>query len=138
MQSIDMRTNKQGFTLIEILIAVAIVAIMVVTVGPNIMKMAFKGKRDATKTRIAGVKQSLQAYYLDLSEYPEKLRDLVKKPAEARKWDGPYIDEEPRDAWDRRFQYKRTPGGKHPYELYSYGENGQGAPKEEQISVWDN
>lgn len=137
MQMSYMRSAREGFTLMEILIAVAIVAIMVVTVGPNIMKMAFRGKKDATKVRLAGTKQSLQAYYLDMSEYPEKLRDLVKKPAEAKKWDGPYIDEEPRDGWDRRFQYKRTAGGKHPYELYSFGSNGQGAPKEEWISVWD-
>jgi general secretion pathway protein G len=137
MNMVQARTAREGFTLIEILIAVAIVAIMVVTVGPNLMRMAFKGKKDATKVRLAGVKQSLNTYFLDASEYPEKLRDLVKKPAEAKKWDGPYLDEEPRDAWDRRFQYKRTPGGKHPYDLYSFGENGQGSPKEEWLSVWD-
>jgi general secretion pathway protein G len=72
-----------------------------------------------------------------------KLRDVVEKPREeavARNWaKGGYIEggELPQDAWREEFQYKRTPEGKNPYELYSYGSNGAGAPKEEWISVWN-
>jgi general secretion pathway protein G len=111
---------------------------MAVVVGPNLIRTLLRGQKSATKTSLLGVKSTLQQYYMDNSAYPEKLRDLVKKPADAKKWDGPYLDEEPRDAWDRRFNYKRTPGGKKPYELYSWGEKGRGAPKEEWLSVWDS
>ncbi|MEX0848689.1 MAG: type II secretion system protein GspG [Candidatus Dependentiae bacterium] len=132
------RSAREGFTLMEILIAIAIVAIVTITVGPALLRQAFRGKRDATKVRLQGVKSSVQQYHMDNNSYPEKLRDLVKKPADAKRWDGPYLEQEPRDAWDRRFNYKRTPSGKKPYELYSWGENGRGAPKEEWLSVWDS
>jgi hypothetical protein len=48
------------------------------------------------------------------------------------------LDKEPEDAWGEKFYYKVNPaGGTRPYELYSYGPEGKGGPKDEQISVWD-
>ncbi len=134
------RGARDGFTLMEILIAVAIVAIMGVLVGPNIMNRFMGAKRTAAKTSLKGLKDTIQIYYMDNSKYPEKLRDLTKKPASAKNWSGPYLKDGqlPEDPWGERFQYK-FPGTskKGPYDLYSYGENSRGAPKDEWISVWD-
>lgn len=75
-------------------------------------------------------------------QYPARLNDLLKKPADekiARKWEGPYLKakEVPEDAWGSKYVYKLTPQAEHKYDLYSYGPNGKGSPKEEWISVWN-
>lgn len=139
MTTATVRGARDGFTLMEILIAVAIVAIMGVLVGPNLMKRFAGAQTTKAETSLKGLKASIQTYYLDNNSYPEKLRDLVKKPTNAKKWSGPYLEGGmlPEDPWGGRYQYKRTPGSKHPYELYSYGAEGKGSPKEDWISVWD-
>ena len=64
---------------------------------------------------------------------------MVEKPAGAagKKWSLPYLEKGlPEDPWGNEFQYKVTPGGEHPYELYSFGANGPDAPSEEYIDAW--
>ena len=133
------QTNaRAGFTLIEILIAITLVAIMALVVAPNFIGTLAANKKKATKASISGLNKVIQQYNLDTGEYPTKLRDLIKKPADVSDWGGPYLTKTPRDGWNKPFVYKLTPEGKHPYELYSYGsEKGRATPKEQWISVWD-
>lgn len=130
---------QEGFTIIEILIVLALIVGFLAAVGPNLYRLAFGGKQDTTRTIVKNVQQSLELYKLHTNKYPEKLADLYKRPAEEKKWQGPYLnkEEDPRDAWDIKLQYKRTPGGKHAYELFSYGsEEGSETPVEQRIDVW--
>lgn len=141
MTCTQVRNVREGFTLIEILIAIAIIAIAAVMVGPNLYKYVSGAGETATKSNLRTIKLSIDQFYLDMGEYPDKLRDLIKKPSDekfAKKWKERYLDtnEVPVDGWKHAFYYKK-PGEKgHPYELSSYGPNGKGAPKNEWISVW--
>jgi len=129
---------REGFTIIEILIAFTLVAILAVTVGPAFYRTLAGGQKKATVSSLQGVNNAIKQYYMDTLEYPNKLRDLVKKPADVSDWEGPYLDKEPRDAWKKPFVYKLTPEGAHPYELYSYGsDKGRATPKDKWISVWN-
>lgn len=123
---------RKGFTLIEILIAVAIVGLMLAVVGPAVYRRLAGATEDAAKSQINAFKNSIGMYYIDLKTYPNRLIELIKKPTDpnlASKWKGGYLgegeEEVPLDPWNNPYQYKRTPGGPHPYELYSFGENGQ-------------
>lgn len=137
MTMTQVRTTRAGFTLIEILVAVAIVAVMGVLVGPMLMKQFFGAQEKAAMASLKGIDSAIKLFYLDNNKYPEKLADLVKKPADVKRWNQ-YLEAEPRDPWGYKFVYKLTPGGKHPYELQSYGSDaGKNAPKEGWISVWD-
>lgn len=134
------RTSREGFTLIEIMIAIAILGILGALIGPNFMSYLAKAKVKATRLSMVGVQKAIDDYHIDTNQYPEKLRDLIKKPSgEVKNWDGPYLkkEEAPTDAWGEVFKYTRTSGGKKPYDLISYGVKGRGSPKEEHISVWD-
>lgn len=135
--------SKDGFTLIEILIAVAIVLIMGAVVVPGFLKYRRNAQKTAAQSTIRALETAINQFSVETGQYPTNLKDLVKKPAGdeivAKKWDGPYIkgNDVPADPWNNRYQYNLTPGQEHPYELYSFGPNGRGAPKSEWISVWE-
>lgn len=136
------RSARAGFTFIELVIAIAILAILALVVGPQFMGYLDKAKVSSTKDKLKSIKTAIDMFKVDTGRYPTKLRDLVEKPKEeavARNWQKEgYLQggEEPQDAWNEYFVYKRTQDGKNPYDLYSYGPNGASAPKEEWISVW--
>lgn len=127
---------RKGFTLIEILIVVAIIGLLMAFLAPR-----FLGKREQATAQIAqlGLRQvqdAINLYRLNTGRYPEQLIDLVEQPQDvstAKKWQGPYVDDIPEDPWGQEYQYRKTPGDQHPYELYSEGpEDG------EPISAWNN
>lgn len=133
-----------GFSLIEVMIAVAIIGIMAATVGPSIVNYLSKGRVSQTKTKLATIKMALQDYQTDVGHFPTKaegnLQALVKSPKGEKvrkKWDGPYIEggEVPEDAWGFDFEYNAPPArykDKYRYfEVISYGETGEETGKDE-------
>ncbi len=135
---------KPGFSLIEIAVAVLIMGVLATMGIPAVMGYLKKAKVRTTQTNISSIQQAIDMYYSEVGKYPESLEDLVNAPSDpalARKWDGPYVEVGkknivPQDGWARDFYFERTPGGAHPYILYSYGPNGEDAPEEEWISAW--
>ena len=139
-----MRHAKPGFSLMELLIAVVIMGILAAISIP-----LYQGRVEATKKKTASqqiklLRTSIEFFELDLGKIPEKLQDLVRRPAPSdyydqeslAEWaDGGYIKggKVPKDPWKKKFVYKLTPGGTKTYELYSYGPKGKGAPKSEWI-----
>jgi general secretion pathway protein G len=136
------RCARAGFTFIELIIGIAILVILAATVGPLVLGQLENAKIATTKTNLKSIKSAIDMFRIT-GKYPVKLRDLVEKPRDealAKKWQkGGYLEggEVPKDAWGEDFQYKVTAAGKNPYELYSYGPDGAGAPDTERLSVWD-
>lgn len=134
--------TQKGFTLIEILIAVAIVALAAVTVGPTLFNLLSGQKHKIVKNQMRQINTAIQTFYADTNQFPQMLNDLVRQPADpdiAKNWHkGSYLggDSVPKDPWGNKYKYELTPGGAHPYELFSRGANGKQAPRAEWISVW--
>ena len=142
----DMRVKyaRSGFTLMEILIAILIVGIVGAMAIPAFFNIYKKQQIRVTKQQLRITKGEVDKFRLHTNQYPAKLKDLVTKPKSGdervmKKWEGPYLEKEPEDAWGEKFFYKVTPtSGKRPYEMYSYGPEGKGGgSKEDQINVWD-
>ena len=137
-----MNKNAQaGFTLMEILIAIAIVGLLT-TVGLSLFNYLASSKKKVAVMSLKTLDGALLQYYTQIGQFPEQLKDLVQKPSDeaaARAWETPFVKGKQAliDPWNRKYEYKLTPGTEHPYDLYSYGPNGKGAPKTEWISVWD-
>lgn len=132
--------SRSGFTLIEILIAVTIVAIMGSGAFYYANKYYANAKKSATKSTLRVLESAIAEYNTDIGEYPSSLRDLVFKPSNekaAESW-SQYLKkkEVPKDGWGREFHYEVTPDAENPYELYSYGPRGKSGQKNERIDVW--
>lgn len=137
---ISKRKMVPGFSLLEIVIAIALIALIVAVAGPRFYRTLAGGKKRATDSALKAAEQSIELFHADTSAYPSRLEDLVEKPADqklSKNWEGPYITKLPKDGWNNELVYQLNPkGSEHPYELYSWGPNGEGSPKEEWRSVW--
>lgn len=134
--------RASGMTFIEITIVLIIIGILVTIVAPGAMRWIGTARRTKTEAMLRGIKTAIVMYRENTGEYPAELMDLVEKPSSgkaAKRWRGPYLDERDieMDGHKNPFEYRRTTGAAHPYELYSWGPNGEGSPEEEWISVWD-
>lgn len=146
--AISLKNNRAGFTMVELMIVIVIIGLLAGVLAPAVNGALKKARKGTVKTTVMNIKSGILKYESELTKYPSSLKDLIKRPKSGdervtKKWDGPYfgddLDEMPEDAWGNKFVYKlNAPGTKPPYQLYSYGPNGKGAPKEEWISVWDN
>ncbi|MCM0612141.1 type II secretion system major pseudopilin GspG [Marinobacter sediminum] len=146
IQQINKRNTSRGFTLIEIMVVMVILGLLVAIVAPNIMGRSDQAKVTIAETQLKNIQSALDLYRLDNSHYPstqQGLEALVSKPSgspEPKNWnpDG-YLKSVPEDPWSAEFQYI-SPGTEGPYDLYSYGSDGQegGDGDASDISVWNS
>lgn len=117
-----------GFTLLEMLVVVAIIGLLAAYVGPRYYAQIGKSQRSVAKSQIEAFSRALSAYRLDMGALPsteEGLRALVDKPADASKWNGPYLEKGvPMDPWGRAYLYK-APGEHGDFDIVSLGSDGQ-------------
>lgn len=113
-----------GFTLIEILIVVAIIGLIASLIAPNLIGRFERSKEEITKAQLETLSSAVQAFNLDMSKFPATLEELIN--SSDPKWRGPYLSKRiiPKDPWGRDYQYK-TPGEHGPFDLYSFGPDGQ-------------
>ncbi len=122
--------HKAGFSLIEILVVIALVAMLVSLVVFNVDSIFSDNNEKIASTYVnTSLKIPLTQYKISMGNYPsteEGLKALLTPPAgkEAR-WKGPYVEQLPDDPWGNPYQY-RFPGTKHKggYDLWSYGADG--------------
>lgn len=134
------RDDERGFTLLEIIGVLTLLAAIITLVAPNVIKQTQKGQIKAAYAQVNALKSVINAYYMDNGDYPtteQGLRALIEKPSIPpipENWNGPYLEDGkiPKDPWGRELIYKK-PGEHNPnsYDLYTLGsdkkEGGEGA-----------
>lgn len=73
-----LRTRERGFTLVELLVAVAIAALLLAIAVPKVMAASNRSKEAAVERDLKNIHDALEGHYTDLGYYPNKLGDLVK------------------------------------------------------------
>ncbi len=134
------RTRSFGFTLVELLVVLVILGLLAGLVGPNVMRWLGDSKTKTARLQIEELSQALDLYHLEVGRYPttdEGLQALIKRPANATRWNGPYLRKStiPQDPWGQSYQY-RFPGQHGAFDLYSLGaDNREGGDGENQDIV---
>jgi len=117
--------RARGFTLLEIVIVMVLVAGLLAFVGPKIFEQMGKAKSSEAKIRLNAVVGNIELYRLEVGKLPENLQALVKQPGGADKWSGPYGKEaDLKDSWGNDYRYT-VPGQGKPYDLVSLGADGK-------------
>ena len=127
------RPKQGGFTLIEIMVVLAILGILLALVVPNVIGRPEEARITAAKVDLQAVGSALDIYKLDNYDYPsteQGLDALVHQPSgepEAKHWkSGGYLKKTPVDPWGNPYQYV-YPGTHAAYDLYSFGPKGKAA-----------
>jgi general secretion pathway protein G len=132
--------NRGGFTLIEILVVVMILAILAAVVVPNVLSRIGDAKNSAAMSDIKNFDGAIDQYKLDIGANPPSLDALVSKQAAGNspKWNGPYLKNQtsiPKDPWGNPYIYKVPGDAGRDYDISSAGPDGQpGTPDD--IQSW--
>src|SRR3954451_15442266 len=86
--------NTAGFTLVEVLVVLAIISLLMGLVGPRVLSYLSESRVKAASLQIKGLSGALDLYHLDIGRYPnsaEGLQALIEKPPAIERWNGPYL-----------------------------------------------
>jgi general secretion pathway protein G len=135
----EARQRERGFTLLELLVVLAILGLLIGLVAPAALRQL-----GSAKEKIERLASVLDIYKLDVGVYPttdQGLQALITKPQGVTRWSGPYLkgDKLPEDPWGRPFQY-RSPSQRpdHEFDLYSLGPTGQTGGSTDAAAVISN
>jgi len=121
------RQSHQGFTLVELLVVLAIIALLAGLVGPRVINQLGGAKSKTALVQIRDLEQGLEMFKLDVGRYPttgEGLEALMQQPSSAAGWNGPYMKSEiPLDPWKRPYEY-RSPGQRGEIDIFTHGADG--------------
>ncbi len=121
------RDGQAGFTLLELLVVMAIIGLLAGYVAPRYFAQIGKSEVKVAQAQLGAIEKAIEQYRLDTGHYPTQeqgLAALMKKPANETRWDGPYLKKDvPNDPWGRPFTYK-VPGVRGDFDLISLGKDG--------------
>jgi general secretion pathway protein G len=130
--------RQRGFTLMELLVVLAILGLLMSLVGPRVLNQLGGAKTKTAGIQVKDLEQSLEMYKLDVGRFPsteQGLSALITKPGNAAGWNGPYLKSDvPLDPWNREYHYK-YPGENGELDIYSYGQDGQAGGESEDADV---
>ncbi len=121
--------RQRGFTLIELMVVLAIIGVLAALIVPNVLGRADEARVTAARTDVGNLMQALKLYRLDNQRFPsaeQGLQALVTRPTVEPlplNWK-PYVEKLPRDPWGRPYQYL-NPGLQGEVDVLSLGADGQ-------------
>ena len=132
------RSSEAGFTLLELLVVLAILGLLAAIVAPQVLHYLGASRSQAAKVQIENIAASLDQFDMDVGRYPsqeEGLDALVQAPPGVSNWNGPYLRRPSAlvDPWGQKYLY-RIPGRHGDADVYTLGsdrtEGGTGEAKD--------
>ena len=127
------KSKESGFTLIEILVVMAIISMLAIMVAPNLFRQQAGAMRDVARTEISTLEAALDIYRLDVGEYPDSLDGLMTNDSGRASWNGPYLRRSvPLDPWDNDYIYDASG---RDFTLISYGADGERGGQDDDADI---
>ena len=106
--------DRAGYSLLEILVVLAIIALIASVVGPRLFAQLDRGKTTTARLQIRSMEAALETMRLDIGRWPTQQEGLAllmqADPAQVAGWSGPYLDKAlPSDPWARPYVYVPAP-----------------------------
>ena len=126
---VERKKRALGFTLVELLVVLAILGMLAALVGPQVLNQLGGAKSKSAAIQISDLEQALEIYKLDVGRFPttsQGLEALVRQPSGVKGWNGPYLKkgELPQDPWGNAFDYRYSGQNGYP-EIISLGADGR-------------
>jgi general secretion pathway protein G len=133
------RNPRSGLTLLEVMVVLAIIALIAGLVAPRLMDSFGRAKTRTAAIQMENLKGAVRLFYLDIGRYPseaEGLEALLEAPKGVDGWIGPYLDgaADLTDPWDRAYLY-RSPAEDKPFEISTYGRDGRAGGTREDSDI---
>lgn len=134
----NMPKNHSGFTLIEIMVVVAVIALLGAMIGPTLFNKIQQAEETRVAQDIRAIESALKFYRLDNYRYPTQaqgLEALMSPPSGAAdRWNGPYLDAIPMDPWGQIYSYAFPSSHGKDFDLFTLGadqqDGGEGADQD--------
>ena len=125
-----MVVNKKqaGFTLIEMMVVVVVIALLGAMIGPTLFKKVQQAEQTRVAQDIRVIESALKFYRLDNYRYPttsQGLGALISNPGGLDNWNGPYLEKEPEDPWGVPYSYENPGRRGKEVDIYTFGVDGQ-------------
>ena len=118
-----MRKQQSGFSLIEVLVVMTILAVIFGLVVSNVTGGQDKARYKEAQIMVQKLTQSVAEFNLDTGNYPDSLEDLVRDNGDSM-WMGPYIKEKDlKDPWGEPYQFSANGQHGQSFDIYSYGKD---------------
>jgi len=121
------QTKQTGFTLIEMMVVVAVIGLLIAMVGPRVFNQVAKAERTRVAQDVRVIESALKFYRLDNFRYPSQaqgLEALVTAPSTVGNWNGPYLDALPKDPWKKPYLYANPSTQGKEIDVYTLGADG--------------
>ena len=95
-QSTENKKNQRGLTLFELLVVLAILALLATVIAPRVVGYLGRAKSDVAASQASNISAALELFYFDLGRYPtieEGLNALIEPAIDMPDWRGPYMKE---------------------------------------------
>ena len=129
--------KQAGFTLIEIMVVVAVIGLLIGFIGPRVFNQVEKAERTRIAQDIRAIESALKLYRLDNYRYPsqaEGLEALVTSPSQNGNWNGPYMEKMPTDPWNKPYRYANPSTHNKQVDVFTLGfdniQGGEGSNKD--------
>ena len=132
-------SDQRGFTLVELLLVLVILALIAGLVLPGIIGKAESAKAKAASSQISRISMSVESFYLDTGNTPSSLDELVSQPSGVTGWNGPYIKNSLlNDPWGQPYKFT-VPGEHGDFDIVSLGSDRQqgGEGNKADITCWE-
>jgi general secretion pathway protein G len=136
------KKTQSGFTLLELLVVLAILGLLAAIVGPQVIRYLGSSKTQTASVQVKNIAASLQLFRLDAGRYPtneEGLNALIKAPPSVSLWNGPYLPDASAitDPWGKPYQLL-TPGKHGEVDVFSLGSDGAagGSGEAKDVGNW--